>query len=116
MYYQTKKMQNVKLEDINFEKNFNVYTKDQVEARYLITPLFMERLKNLETAFGTNNLKCSFFEDKIMFAISTNKDLFEFGSLYQSLKNSKSVEEFYNQIKSIQDMVEHFKLNEKTGL
>lgn len=116
LYYQTKKMQNVKLEDINFEKKFNVYTKDQVEARYLLTPSFIVRLKNLETSFGTKGIKCSFFDDCIMFAISTKKDLFELGSLYKSLKSKKSVEEFYNQIKSIQDMVEHFKLNEKTGL
>lgn len=114
--FKTRKMQKAKMEDVEFEKLFNIQTKNQIEARYLITPAFMERFKNLETAFGTNKLKCSFFEDKVMFAISTNKDLFEFGSLYHSLKNSKAVENCYYQIKSIQDMVEHFKLNEKTGL
>ena len=110
------KMQKVKLEDWDFDKRFDVLSTSQVEARYLITPSFMERLKSLETAFGAKNLKCSFFEDNIMFAISTRKDLFEFGSLYHSIKNSKAVEEVYNQIKSIQDMIKHFKLDEKTRL
>lgn len=110
------KMQKVKLEDWDFDKRFDVLSTSQVEARYFITPSFMERLKSLETAFGVKNLKCSFFEDNIMFAISTRKDLFEFGSLYHSIKNSKAVEEVYNQIKSIQDMIKHFKLDEKTRL
>lgn len=110
------KMQKVKLEDEGFDKRFDVLSSNQVEARYLITPSFMERLNSLETAFGAKNLKCSFFKDKIMFAISTDIDLFEFGSMYHSMKNSKEVENTYNQIKSIQDMVKHFKLDEKTGL
>ena len=46
-YIEKEKLQDVKLEDISFDKRFNVYTKDQVEARYLTTPTFMERLKNL---------------------------------------------------------------------
>ncbi len=116
VFYKMKKMQDVKLEDTTFDERFNVYTQDQIEARYILTPVFMERLKSLETSFGTKNIKCSFFDDNIMFAISTNKDLFELGSLYKSIKSKKSIEEFYNQIKSIQDMVKHFKLNEKTGL
>ena len=116
VYYKKKKMQNVKLEDLTFDKKFNVYTQDQIEARYLLTPAFMERLKSLETSFGTKNIKCSFFEDNIMFAISTNKDLFELGSLYKSLKSKISIEEFYNEIHSIQEMINHLKLDEKLGL
>ena len=117
MYYvQKKKMQDVKLEAAAFEKRFNVYTKDQIEARYLLTTSFMDRLQNLETAFGTRKIKCSFFDDRIMFAIPTKKDLFELGSLFKTLGSSKCVEEFYNELTSIQKMIDHFKLDEKTGL
>lgn len=116
VFSKNNKMQKVKLEDWKFDKRFDVLSTNQVEARYLITPSFMERLKSLETAFGTKNLKCSFFKDKIMFAISTDVDLFEFGSMYHSMNNSKEAETTYNQIKSIQNMIKHFKLSEKTGL
>jgi len=115
-YVQKKKMQDVKLEATSFEKRFNVYTKNQVEARYLLTPAFMERLQNLETAFGTRKIKCSFFDDQIMFAIPTRKDLFELGCLYKPLSSNSDVEKFYDEITSIQQMVDHFKLTEKTGL
>src|SRR5699024_953514 len=33
----------IKLEDINFSKNFDVYSEDEVEARYLLTPTFIEK-------------------------------------------------------------------------
>ncbi len=116
LYLKKKKMQDVKLEDVSFEKRFNVYTKDQIEARYLLTPTFMERLKSLQTAFGTKKIKCSFFDDKIMFAIPVKKDLFELGSLFRTLSSNKPVEAFYEEINSIHQMIEHLKLNEKTGL
>lgn len=38
-----KSMQTVKLESTNFEKRFNVFSKNQVEARYLLTPTFIEK-------------------------------------------------------------------------
>ncbi len=110
------KYQKIKLEDADFEKLYNVSSKNQVEARYLLTPTFMDRLKSLETSFGTKGIKCSFFDDNIMFAIPTKKDLFELGSLYHSLKSQKQIEEFYNELESIQQMIDHFKLNENTGL
>lgn len=110
------KMENIKLEDIEFDKRFQVASEDQLEARYLITPAFMDRLKNLQTGFGTKNIKCAFFEDKIMFAISTNEDLFEVGSLFVPLSNSKQMNKFFNELTSILEMVDFFKLDQKTGL
>lgn len=56
------------------------------------------------------------FEDTIMLAIPTNKDLFELGSLYCPIQKSKEIAKTYDQIKSIQKMIKHFKLNERAGL
>ena len=106
----------LELEDIKFSKRFNVYSKDEVEGRYLVTPAFMERFNNLTTAFGTNKAKCSFFEDKVMFAISTNKNLFEVGNLFTSLKNPKNLQKFFDELNSILKMVEYFKLDEHTKI
>lgn len=110
------KMQSVKLEDTDFLKRFDVFTQNQVEARYIIIPAFMERLKSLETSFGTMGIKCSFFQDQIMIAIPIKKDLFEVGSLFKSLGRTENIKEFYDEITSIQNMIDHFKLAEKTGL
>ena len=111
-----KHFEKVELEDVEFDKRFKVASENQIEARYLVTPAFMDRLKSLQTAFGTKNVKCSFFDDKIMFAISTNKDLFEVGTLTVPLNNSKQMTEFFNELSSILQLIDYFKLDEKTGL
>lgn len=110
------KMENIKLEDIEFDKRFQVASEDQLEARYLITPAFMDRLKGLQTGFGTKKVKCSFFDRKIMFAISTNEDLFEVGNLFVPLSDSKQMNKFFKEMTSILEMVDHFKLGQKIGL
>lgn len=114
-----KSMQTVKLESTNFEKRFNVFSKNQVEARYLLTPTFIEKFTRLYTAFGTNKAKCSFYKDfsgndRIMFAISTNRDLFEPGNLFTPINEPKYM--FLSDFTSIFNMIEFFKLDEKTKL
>ena len=109
-------MKSVKLEDPVFSKKYKVYSSDQVESRYLLTPAFMERLNNIKTAFGVRKIKCSFYNDKLMFAISTNKNVFEIGSLFTSMESPKQFERFFNELASILMMIDYFKLDEKTGM
>ena len=111
-----KNLNEIKLEDPEFNKKYRAYSSDQVEGRYLITPAFMERFKNIQTAFGTDKVKCSFFDNNLMFAISTRKNLFEIGNLFCSLENPKQLETFFNELTSIFMLIDYFKLNEKTGL
>ena len=46
----------VKLEDSRFSQQFTVYSSDQVEARYLLTPRMMERLMELKASLGSIEL------------------------------------------------------------
>ncbi len=110
------KLEPIKLEDPRFCNKFNAYSSDQVEARYLLTTAFIERFQNLKTAFGAKKAKCSFYDDQIMIAISTKKNLFEIGSLAKSLENPDSINDFYDELSSIYRMVDYFKLDQKTGL
>lgn len=75
----------------------------------------MERFLNLTTTFGSNKAKCAFFDDKVMFAISSCNNLFEFGSLFKAIDASKNIG-FFNEIFSILDMIDYFKLDKKIGL
>ncbi len=110
------KFEKAKTEDIVFDKRFKIHAQDQVEARYLVTTGFMERLLELQLAFGTKNIKCSFFDNKIMIAIQTNRDLFELGSLYKPCPTDKDIRKFYDEMLAIQKLITHLKLTDKTGL
>ena len=106
----------IKLEDPEFSKKYRAYSSDQVEGRYMVTTAFMERFKNLQTAFGSKNAKCSFCGDSLIFAIYTKKNLFEIGNLFHSLEDPKQMTEFFNELSSILALIDYFKLDEKTGL
>ena len=44
----------VLLEDVEFSKHLKVYSTDQIEARYILTTAFMERLRSLGESFTKN--------------------------------------------------------------
>ncbi len=104
------------LEDVVFEKKFDVFTDDEIEARYLITTSFMERLVNIKTAFKANKTSCAFHEDKLLIALETKKDLFEIRSLNKSIYNIEQYNDMFDEIFSIVNLIEHFKLDQKIGL
>lgn len=109
-------LKEVKLEDPVFCKKYNVYSSDQIEARYLVTTAFMERFNKVRTAFGAKNIKCSFYNNDIIFAVWTNKNLFEIGNLYKKLDNPAQLSEFFSELESILNLVDYFKLDEHTKL
>ena len=82
----------VRLEDPKFEKAFEVVSTDQVEARFLLTPDFMERLLMLEEAFHGGKLRCAFSGDEL-FVCLEGGDLFEPGSMFTPLDNPLRVKE-----------------------
>lgn len=85
-------MDRARLEDPEFEKKFEVYTSDQVEARFLLTPDVMQRLLNLEEAFRGAKLRCA-FEDGQLFMALEGGDMFEPGSMFTPLDNPERVRE-----------------------
>lgn len=104
------------LEDVEFEKKFDVFTNDEVEARYLITPSFMQRLKSMKTAFKADKIKCAFYGQNLIIALSTDNDLFSICELNKPLDDSVQYFQMYEEIVSIIKLIDHFKLDQKIGL
>ena len=112
----SEKLTRIRLEDPVFDRKYNAYSSDEIEGRYLLTTAFMERFKNLHTAFGSYRAKCSFYDNKIMFSISTVRNLFEVGNLFLPVNNVRASNKFLAEISAIFDLIDYFKLDEKTGL
>ena len=110
------KLFKINLEDRIFNKKFRVEAEDQIEARYILTPSFMERLNNLKSIYGSKNIRVNFNKDLVSIVIETKKDLFEIGDLYTRATDTKQVDRFFEEVIAITDIIDHFKLNEKTGL
>lgn len=104
------------LEDPIFEKSFDVFTNDEVDARYLLTPSFMERLVNVKTIYNSSKITCAFYNDKLILAMDVRRDMFKIGSLFKKVNDEKAFMKMYEELESIIKLIDHFKLDQKIGL
>ncbi|MDH5656163.1 MAG: DUF3137 domain-containing protein [Spirochaetia bacterium] len=66
----------IRLEDPEFEKLFSVFSSDETEARYILSPSFMEKLTTFRKQTGIP-LRISFVNSKIFIVIPVASELFE---------------------------------------
>jgi hypothetical protein len=98
----------VKLEDVEFEDRFNVYSDDQIEARYILTPKMMQRIVELEDRFGAK-LYLSFRGHNMYIGISQSYDMFE-ANIREEV-SFQQVERFLEEVQSILDIINDLDLN-----
>ena len=101
-----KASQKVTLEGMPFLKHWRVLTDDQVEARYILTPSFMEKIINLNHLFRGHHVDCSFFDNKLLIAVHTRKNLFETTSLFLPALKYAKVREVISQLHSIFSVID----------
>lgn len=107
--------QKIILEDIEFEKKFNTYSTNQVEARYLLTTLFMKRFENLKTSFKAKNIRAEFIGKELIVLIQVDKDMFQMGSITKETTFSTFID-MANEICSVLAISKQLNLDSKTGL
>ena len=101
-------MKLVELENGLFEKKWKVVSSDPVEARYIITPRFMEQFLALEDFFG-EGVQAAFLDGKMVLAIPRSKNFFEIEPRGQTLV--ADVENAAEELLQILDLLDHFDLN-----
>lgn len=103
------------LEDVQFEKKYDVFTTDEVEARYLITTAFIDRLNNLKTKFLAKNINCV-FKDGYLYVVFKKKDAFGICNIYKSFADFEQFYSMFEQILAIRYLIDTFKLDQKIGM
>ena len=98
--------QNVALEKIDFARGWTVLTENQVEARYILRPVFMEQMEEIKQLFHGSGVDFSFFDNKLLIAVHTRKNLFETTSLFSEALNYHKVREVVGQLHSIFSMID----------
>ena len=103
----------VRLEDPRFEKLFDVRSTDQVEARYLLTPTFMERVTGLAGLVG-GRLQFAFDRDQLLLTVNGGADRFETGSGFSSFEDPETVARIVSEIAVVFRIVESLRLDAAT--
>lgn len=109
-------LQNVELEDPKFSNIFEVFSGDQIEARYLLTTSFMERLIRLQEAFHGQSIKCSFFDNQLLMMISIKDGWFEAGSIYEAEDFVDDAKSLLKEMHMIFSIIDILKLNQNIGM
>lgn len=105
-------LKRVTLEDPIFEDAFDVYSDDQIEARYLLTTSFMERLLALN---ASRALRCCFIDDKFLIALEQEEDFLPALNLKDTLDYS-IVKKVIDEINLIFNIIDTLKLDMNIGL
>jgi len=98
----------VKLENPEFEKYFAVFSTNQTEARYILTPTMMEGMVNIRKKIG-KNFYFSFVGERVYCGIEFNQALFE-ASIFRSV-SFKDVEFMHSLFTLIETIVTEMNLN-----
>lgn len=104
-----KKLSNVKMEDIDFNKHFTVYAESEHDAFYILTPHFMEKLKDI-----TKKLNCGvmfgFADSRLHIAIYNSEDSFEY-NVFKPINEQEIEESIVKDIKLITNFVDELNLD-----
>ena len=109
-------LKDIKLEDPKFNKIFQVYSDDEVEARYVLSVSFMERLKELSEAFGSKVVQCCFYQEKVVFVVPIKKNMFEPGSIYANENFIDDAKSLLEEMDLICKIIDILRLNIKTNI
>lgn len=99
----------VKLEDPVFESNFSVYSTDQIEARYILTPSTIERINDLKNHFF-DTFKISFSDNTLYIAVFSQRNLFD-PDIFSPLNNQMFFEKYCRNLSYFLNIVRDLKLN-----
>jgi len=109
------KGERVALESPDFEKAFEVYSSDQVAARYLLTPTAMERLLAFRNRLNAK-IWLGFEGQEILIAIYDNRDWFPDPGLFQKLTDPGLVHRQAEEIHRLARIVEALHLTAETRI
>lgn len=109
------KFEKVNLVSPAFEARFNALSTDQVEARYVLDPAFIEYFMTASSVAGTKWVEASFRDREIAFAIQRTRPMFEIGWLFRPL-SIDALQGCADEIGTVIRLIEALKLNPYTGL
>lgn len=96
-------LEKIELEDVVFSKNFNVQGSDQIEARYLLTTSFINRMMELKEDKIVQCFSLSFENGYVYIAIHTINDWF-------------SSDTFELELNTILSIIDTLKLEQNIGM
>ncbi len=106
----------VDLGDKEFMSEYHVFSDNQPEARFLLTPVIIENLKKLQSDYKAKYMRVVFKDNKITIALDIGKDVLKFADSFNNEIMQQNFILLFNEIISILDFIEQLKLNKRISV
>lgn len=97
-----------------FEKRYDCYTNDQVEARYLLDPVMIEKLQDLRLSYFTysngvhKQISAAFFGKTFLFIMLPSKhNHFEHANIHVSAMNVGVIKSMRRELQSVLSLIDY---------
>lgn len=107
-FSQKDKMRKIQMEDVQFNRLFQVFAANEHEAYYILTPHMMESIKRLSEQTKGELLLC-FVDNRLHVAVNSGEDAFEV-PLFSKISRSLVDREIYGAIEVITQFVDEMNL------
>lgn len=116
-WFRTKfsQFQPVNLVSNKFEKKYDVMGTDQVEARVILNPAFMERFMEAGEVLRARWMEVSFLGNEILFAVARTGALFEWVPLWQPVTENV-LKKGAAELESVFKVIDVLRLNPQVGI
>lgn len=104
------KFQKVEMESQEFNKAFNVYAQQPLDAFYILTPKIMEKIRNLDERNDGKLLLC-FIDNQLHVGIYNYEDSFEHKSVFKPIDEEKTRNDISTDIQKITMFVDELELD-----
>ena len=105
----------VRLDNPIFEKLFEVFSSDQVSARYLLTPAFMERLLELRRQTG-GEMRLAFAKGYLHVALMGERSYFSNVSVSDDIRDVDGMRVLAADMMKLDDLVRILRLDAQTAV
>ena len=100
-----KYFQNIGIASPRFEKIFEAWSTDQVEARDILDPVVLERFAELDRLFDGARIRAAFSDNHVYIALS-NGDKINMGSMFKPLDGPDRVDKIMHEFELIFDLID----------
>ena len=99
----------VQLEDAEFENEFSVFSTDQIEARYILSPAMMRRILEIKRKFDSR-VRISFKDSSVWIAVSHSPPYLE-PDVKTSATDLNQIRSMMTEVSSFIELIEELDLN-----
>lgn len=111
-FYRTQKLDDVILENTTFNSLFDIYSSNQIEARYILSTALVERILNFKKRYNYD-MNFVFIDSKMYFTINWGANMMEPYDISVSLKDVKLdlIKETHQELKHCIEIIDALNIN-----